>query len=445
MGLVLSSHSSMFADGDTGWVLICAALVLLMTPGVAFFYGGLVHRKNALSILIQCFLAVCITTVVWVVLGYTIAFGPATLGGFIGDLQYMLLGNMEHADHLPKDPHKVARSPLFMIFMMMFAIIAPAIIVGGFAERMKLLAFALFLPLWTLVVYCPVTKWIWGNDPGASGFFDLGNGGSLDFAGGTVVHFNAGIAALVAALVIGRRTSFGEKKSLPHSIPFCMLGGALLWFGWFGFNGGSAGAPDRIAVLAFMNTQVSAAAGGLSWILLEWFLRGRPTSVGLVTGAVAGLVGITPACGYVDTSWALVIGCGSTAASFFAVNRIKKWFTYDDSLDAFGIHGISGLWGAIATGLFASLEINPDGRNGLFYGNPEQLWLQIKPVIYVTIWSGGCTWILLLLLKHTIGIRASAEHERIGLDFAEQSLLAYDSYERTNVSAQDKPANSSSV
>lgn len=445
MGLVLGNHSSIFGGGDTGWILICAALVLLMTPGVAFFYGGLVHRKNALSILIQCFLAVCTITLVWVVLGYTIAFGPSTFGGFVGDLQYMLLGNMEHSDQIPKDEHTVVRSPLFMVFMMMFAIIAPAIIVGGFAERMKLLAFVIFLPLWTLIVYCPVTKWLWGNDPGGSGFFDLGNGGSLDFAGGTVVHFNAGIAALVAALVIGRRTSFGKEKSLPHSIPFCMLGGALLWFGWFGFNAGSAGAPDRLAVLAFVNTQVAAAAGGLSWILIEWIYRGRPTSVGLITGAVAGLVGITPACGYVDTSWALVIGCGATTASFFAVNRIKVWFTYDDSLDAFGIHGISGLWGAIATGLFASLEINPDGRNGLFYGNPGQLWLQIKPVIYVAIWSGGCTWILLLLLKHTIGIRASAEHERIGLDVAEQSLLAYSTHDPMDMPAQDKPANSISV
>jgi len=445
MGLVLGNHMSTFAGGDTGWVLTCAALVLMMTPGVAFFYGGLVHRKNALSILIQCFLAVCIVTVVWIMLGYTIAFGPSTLGGFIGDLHYMLLDNMDHVDQVPDDIHNVTRSPLFMIFMMMYAILAPAIIVGGFAERMKLLAFAVFLPLWTLVVFCPVTKWLWGNDPGASGFFDLGNAGSLDFAGGTVIHFNAGIAALVAALVIGRRNSFGEHGNRPHSIPFCMLGGALLWFGWFGFNAGSAGAPDRLAVLAFVNTQVAAAAGGLSWLILEWLLRGRPTSVGLVTGAVAGLVSITPACGYVDTRWALVIGCGATAASFFAVNRIKKWLTYDDSLDAFGIHGIAGLWGAIATGLFASLEINPDGRNGLFYGNPVQLWLQIKPVIYVTIWSGGCTWILLLLLKHTIGIRATAEDERIGLDVAEQSLLAYDTFDGLGVPDQDRPANSNSV
>ena len=383
------------------------------------------HRKNALSILIQCFLTICIVTIAWVLIGYSIAFGPSALGGFSGDLQHCLLLGLDHVDQLPEHAQGVTTTPLFMIFMMMFAIIAPAIIIGGFAERMKLIAFTLFVPLWMLVVFCPIVKWVWGNDPGETGFFALGNQGALDFAGGTVVHVNAGIAALVAALVVGRRYNFGIKNFQPHSIPFCVLGGSLLWFGWFGFNAGSAGAPDKIAVIAFINTQISAATGGLAWITIEWIRHRRPTTVGLVTGVIAGLVAITPACGYVAPMWAIPIGAGATAISYFAVNHIKRKFAYDDSLDAFGIHGIAGLWGAFATGLFASLEINPDGRNGLLYGNPEQLWLQMKPTIYVIVWSGGCTWLLLMLIKRTVGLRATEEHERIGLDVAEQSLPAY--------------------
>jgi Amt family ammonium transporter len=333
---------------------------------------------------------------------------------------------VDHVNAVPDETKAVTSSPLFMIFMMMFAIISPAIIVGAIAERMKLTAFALFIPLWILIVYCPIVKWIWGNDPDETGFFALGNEGSLDFAGGTVIHLNAGIAALVAALVVGRRRTFGLTPSRPHSIPFCVLGGALLWFGWFGFNAGSAGAPDHIAVLAFTNTQAAAAAAGLTWISIEWARNRRPTAIGLVSGALAGLVAITPACGYVAPMWALVIGVGGATASYVAVNGVKRWLGYDDSLDAFGIHGVAGLWGTIATGLFASMEINPAGRDGLFYGNPGQLWLQLKPTIYVIIWSGGCTWLLLLGIRKLVGLRPSAEHERIGLDLAEQDLHAYD-------------------
>jgi len=248
----------------------------------------------------------------------------------------------------------------------------------------------------------------------------------LHFAGGTVIHLNAGVAALVAALVLGQRSNFGAGKSRPHSIPFCILGGAILWFGWFGFNAGSAGAPDHIAVLAFMNTQIAAAAGGLSWILIQWILEKRPTAVGLVTGAIAALVAITPACGYMETMWALVIGVGATLFCYIAVTQLKQKLAYDDSLDAFGVHGIAGLWGTIATGLFASLEINPNGQNGAFYGNAGQIWLQLKPVIYVIVWSGGCTWVLLVIIKQLVGLRAPKEHERLGLDITEQAFFAYD-------------------
>lgn len=404
--------------GDTAWMLVASALVLLMTPGLAFFYGGLVRRKNVLSILMQCFLCMSLMTVLWVIVGFSLAFGSSTLGGFVGDLDYFLLSGLDYG---PWDGTQIP-APLFMIFQGMFAIITPALMVGAFAERMKFSAICWFSSLWLLLAYAPVCHWVWG---GAEGFFGLGADGALDFAGGTVVHVNAGISGLIAAIVLGRREGYPEETSPPHNLPFAALGAGLLWFGWFGFNAGSAVAANGSAVNAFVVTHIATAAAATVWAAIDWFREGKPTLLGLITGAVAGLVAITPACGSVNPMGALGVGAGASLCAYFAVTWAKVKFGYDDSLDVFGVHGVAGLWGAVAAGLWATAAVPGNDTNGLFFGNPGQVVIQLKAVLYTLVWASVVSIVLLKVLDATLGLRVDGDSERIGLDVAEHRETAY--------------------
>ena len=402
-------------SGDTAWVLMSAALVLLMIPGLAFFYGGLVRKKNVLSILMQCFMLMGVITIQWIVVGYTLSFG-SDIGGVIGGMDYFGMKgvgigvNPEFSETIP---HQA-----FMIFQAMFAIITPALIIGAFAERMKFAAFVAFSLLWSTLVYDPVCHWVWGG-----GF--LGSDGALDFAGCTVVHVNAGMAALAAALVLGRRKTFPEKTSPPHNLPFAVLGAGLLWFGWFGFNAGSALSAGSLAANAFVVTHVATAAAGLTWALLDWLIHTRPTVLGMITGVVAGLVAITPAAGFVNIMGSVWIGIGSSAICYFMVMVVKEKLGYDDSLDAFGVHGVGGIWGALATGLFATTAVNADGANGLFYGNPGQFVIQIKAVVITMVYSFVVSFLLLKLVGLFLPLRAEDDEERIGLDVTEHREAGY--------------------
>jgi Amt family ammonium transporter len=387
-----------------------------MTPGLAFFYGGLVRRKNVLSILMQCMIVLCLISVQWVVCGYSLSFGP-DVKGMIGDLSWLGLsgvGMEPNADYAATIPHQV-----FMIFQMMFAVITPALILGAFAERMKFGAFIAFVLLWATLVYDPVAHWVWG----VGGF--LRSMGALDFAGGTVVHVNAGVAALVCALVLGKRLGLKDTMSPPHNLPFAVLGAALLWFGWFGFNAGSSLAANGLAGNAFVVTHMAAAMAGLTWAILDAFVNGRPTVLGVITGVVAGLVAITPAAGFVTVGGALGIGLGVSLICYLFVSFIKVKFGYDDSLDAFGVHGIGGIWGALATGLWATKAVNPAGADGLFYGNPVQLWIQLKAVAVTAVYSLVVTYVLLKLIDKLLGLRVSEQEERIGLDLTQHREAAY--------------------
>ena len=402
-------------SGDTAWVLASSALVLLMTPGLAFFYGGMVRRKNVLSVLMQCFIVMCLVSVLWVVYGYSLAFGPGT--GFWGGLQWAMLNGVglePYADYSPTIPHQA-----FMIFQAMFAVITPALIIGGFAERMKFSSFLVFMTLWLTFVYCPVAHWVWGVGGFVRGW------GALDFAGGTVVHINAGIAALVTALMIGRRKNTEKHVPSPHNMPFVVLGTGLLWFGWFGFNAGSALAANGLAVNAFVVTNTAAAAAGLSWAFIEWIRNGKPTIFGVCSGAVAGLVAITPASGFVNVGGALVIGLLVSVFCYIAAAIIKPALGYDDALDAFGVHCVGGIWGALATGLFATKLINSAGADGLFYGNPVQLIIQLKAVLVTLIYSGIVTAVIFKVVDLVLGMRADTKSEDIGLDLTEHSERAY--------------------
>lgn len=402
--------------GDTAWVLTSAALVLLMTPGLAFFYGGLVRKKNFLSVLMQCFMLMCLITIQWVVIGYSLSFGP-DINGLIGSLQWIGLkgvGLEPYADYSATIPHQV-----FMIFQGMFAIITPGLILGAFAERMKFSAFCIFSLLWATFVYNPVCHWVWA----VGGF--LRTSGALDFAGGTVVHINAGIAALVAAIILGKRNGYPDKMSPPHNLPFAVLGAGLLWFGWFGFNAGSALGANGLAGNAFVVTHVAACAAGLTWCLLDWKFNSHPTMLGMITGAVGGLVAITPAAGFVSALDAIWIGVGVSVICYFFVTVVKVKYGYDDSLDAFGVHGIGGIWGALATGLWANKSVNSAGANGLFYGNPEQLWIQAKAVIITIIYSLVVTVILLKVVDFLVGLRPKKQEESMGLDLSEHREAAY--------------------
>lgn len=405
----------MINTGDTAWVLMSSALVLLMTPGLAFFYGGMVRKKNALSILMQCFIIMCILSIQWVLFGYSLAFAPAK--GFWGGFSWLGLrgvGFEPCADYAGTIPHEA-----FMIFQAMFAVITPALIIGAFAERMKFSAFLLFTLLWATFVYDPLAHWVWG----VGGW--LRNLGALDFAGGTVVHINAGIAALVTALVIGRRKNLDSNIPVPHNLPFVVLGTGLLWFGWFGFNAGSALAANGLAVNAFVVTNTAAAAAGLSWALIEWLRNGKPTIFGTASGAVAGLVAITPAAGFVSVIPAIIIGLLVSVFCFTAVSIMKPKLGYDDSLDAFGVHCIGGIWGALATGLFASKGVNPSAADGLFFGNPKQFLVQLAAVSATLVYTFVATFVIYKVVDLIIGVRVGEKEELMGLDLTQHHERAY--------------------
>jgi len=401
--------------GDTAWVLMSTALVMLMTPGLAFFYGGMVRRKNVLGILMQCFIILCVLSIQWVLFGYSLSFAPGK--GFFGTLQWAGLigvGAEPYKDYAATIPHSA-----FMIFQAMFAVITPALIIGAFAERMKFSAFLLFTILWATFVYDPVAHWVWG----IGGWLrDLG---ALDFAGGTVVHINAGIAALATALFIGKRKGYPHKAVPPHNLPHTVLGTALLWFGWFGFNAGSALAANGIAVNAFVVTNTAAATAGLTWALIEWIFHGKPTVFGTVTGAVAGLVAITPAAGFVSALSAIIIGMIVSIVCYIFVAIIKPKLGYDDSLDAFGVHCIGGVWGALATGLFASKAINPDAANGLFFGDPRQFLIQCLAVAVTLAYSFVATMIIYKVVDWVVGMRVTDKDEAMGLDLTQHNENAY--------------------
>ncbi len=405
--------------GDTAWVLVSSAMVLLMTPGLAFFYGGMVRRKNVLGILMQCFMLMCVISIQWVLFGYSLAFCSGN--AFIGGLNWFALngvGQTANADYAATIPHQA-----FMIFQAMFAIITPALIIGAFAERMKFAAFLLFMLLWATFVYDPICHMVWG----VGGW--MRSWGALDFAGGTVVHVNAGIAGLVVALMLGKRLGYENKPMAIHNMPFVVLGAGLLWFGWFGFNAGSALGANGLAVSAFITTNTAAAAAGLSWAIIEWLTSGKPTMFGVATGAVAGLVAVTPAAGFVDVTGALIIGLSVSAVCYFVVGYLKPRLGYDDSLDAFGVHGIGGIWGALLTGLFATTAVNSGGANGLFYGNPKQFLIQLAAVAVTVIYSGIVTAIIFKIVDALVGVRASVEDEVVGLDLSQHHERAYTIFE----------------
>ncbi len=402
--------------GDTAWIIVSSALVLLMTPALAFFYGGLVRKKNFLSVLMQCFMAACIITIQWILIGYTLSFGT-DVKGLIGGLNFLALagvGAEPNADYAATIPHT-----LFMLFQCMFAVITPALILGAFAERMKFAAYCVFIVLWATLVYDPICHWVWA----VGGF--IRTMGALDFAGGTVVHINAGIAALVCSLVLGKRTGFPKKMSPPHNLPYAVLGAGLLWFGWIGFNGGSALGANGLAVNAFLVTHVAAAAAGLTWALLDWKINAHPTMLGMITGVVAGLVAITPAAGFVTPIDAIWIGIGVSLICYFFVAVVKVKMGYDDSLDVFGVHGVGGIWGAIATGLWANKTVNSAGADGLFYGNPGLLFIQLKAVLITVVYSAVVTFILLKVVDLICGLRVTEQEERIGLDLTQHREAAY--------------------
>ena len=404
----------MINQADTLFVLLSAAFVMLMTPGLAFFYGGMVRRKNILSVLMQCFVALCLLSLQWILFGYSLSFAPGN--GFWGGFSWFGLNGVGSAPYAPYSatiPHQA-----FMVFQMMFAVITPALIIGAFAERMKFSAFLVFTLLWATFVYDPLCHWVWGE----GGW--LRSLGVLDFAGGIVVHTSAGIAALVTTIVIGKRKNLQHAPS-PHNLPFVVLGTALLWFGWYGFNAGSALAVNGIAVNAFITTNTAAAAAGLSWAFLEWIRNGKPTVFGIVTGSIAGLATITPASGFVSPISAIVIGIAASIVCFIAVAVTKPRFGYDDSLDAFGVHGVGGILGTLLTGMFASKIINPAGANGLFYGNYKQLLIQLIGITVAVTYTFLVTFIIYKLVDIFFRMRVSEKDELVGLDLTQHRERAY--------------------
>lgn len=391
-------------SGDTAWMLTSTAIVLMMTiPGLALFYGGMVRKKNVLATAMQSFAACCLISVVWMLAGYSLAFTDG--GGFqayVGGLSKMFLAGLEKESLTGTIPESV-----FMTFQMTFAIITPALICGAFADRMKFSALLWFLGLWSLIVYAPIAHWVWGG-----GF--LFDAGVLDFAGGTVVHINSGVAALVAALVLGPRLGYPAEPMPPHNLALSVAGASLLWVGWFGFNAGSALAANATAGMAMAVTQIAAAAGGLGWLFAEWAVHRRPSVLGIISGAIAGLVGITPACGFVGPIGALVIGAAAGVGCFWAATSLKRRLGYDDSLDVFGIHGVGGLVGAILTGVFASEAIG--GAAGLIEGNPGQVLTQVWGVAATVAWCAVGSFVILKVIDSSIGLRVGKEEEIEGLD-----------------------------
>lgn len=402
--------------GDTAWVLVSAAMVMLMTPGLALFYGGMVRSKNVLSTIMQSFFIIALISVQWVLIGYTLAFGP-DVGGYIGSMDWAGLagvGQDPNPDYSATIPHLA-----FVAFQCMFAVITPALITGSFAERMKFPAFAVFALLWATLIYDPMAHWVWG----VGGW--LRTLGALDFAGGTVIHILSGVSGLVACLVLGKRKGFGTQPMLPHHLPMTVLGAGLLWFGWFGFNAGSALGANGLAASAFMVTNTAAAAATVSWVLTEWLHHGKPTVLGAASGCVAGLVAITPAAGFVGPIPSIIIGLIGGALCYLAVAVMKSKLGYDDSLDAFGVHGLGGTWGAIATGLFASKEINAAGADGFFFGNPDQLTVQLITVGVAWAFAAVGTFVLLKIIGMFTSLRADENAENAGLDITEHGERGY--------------------
>src|SRR5262249_13733536 len=401
--------------GDTAWVLASSALVLMMTaPGLALFYGGLVRRKNVLGTVMHSFILLAMISVQWVLWGYSIAFGP-DIGGLLGSLHYVGLATVggEPGPYADTIPHLA-----YMIFQGMFAVITPALITGAFAERMKFKTFLVFGLLWATFVYDPLAHWVWGK----GGW--IGAMGALDFAGGTVVHISSGISALVCAMVIGRRRGFPTELMVPHNLPFAVMGAALLWVGWFGFNAGSALKANALAANAFVTTNTAAAAAALTWLFTEWSYARKPTMLGAASGAVAGLVAITPGSGFVSPLPAMIIGGIAGILCFYAVG-VKSRLRYDDSLDVVAVHGVGGTWGPLATGLFASKAVNADARNGLFLGDAGTLGIQIVAIVATWIFAALVTLIILKVLDATMGLRVSTEDEQMGLDLSQHNEAGY--------------------
>ncbi|MBI2865728.1 MAG: ammonium transporter [Chloroflexi bacterium] len=401
--------------GDTAWLLASAALVMLMTPALGFFYGGLVRRKNVLATIMQSFIILALISVQWVLWGYSLAFGPDK-GGIIGGLDWLGLSGVglePNPDYAPTVPHQA-----FMIFQAMFAIITPALITGAFAERKRFKAFIFFTLLWATFVYDPLAHWVWGTGGWLRAL------GALDFAGGTVVHISSGVSALVAALVLGRRLGFGKESMDPHDSTMTVLGASLLWFGWFGFNAGSALTSGGLATNAFVVTNTAAAMGAITWMTVSWIHTGRPSAIGAAMGAVAGLVAITPASGFVNVQGAVLIGLGAGILPYLAI-QLRNLLRIDDALDVWACHGIGGTWGAIATGLFATTAVNAAGANGLLFGNPRQLGVQLLAVAVTWAYAAGATFVILKVIDLVIGLRVKEHEEVAGLDESQHGEVAY--------------------
>ena len=402
-------------SGDTAWILMSTALVMLMTPGLALFYGGMVRRKNVLGTLMHSFIAIALVSVQWILFGYSLAFGP-DVKGIIGNLDWAGLsgvGLAPNPDYAATVPHLA-----FMAYQMMFAVITPALISGAFAERMKFSAYLVFALIWTTVVYDPVAHWVWGTGGWMKQL------GALDFAGGIVVHATSGFSALAAALYIGKRKGFLQEAMPPHDLPMTVLGAGLLWFGWFGFNAGSALASGELATMAFVTTHTAAVSATLTWTAAEWVHRGKPTMFGAATGAIAGLATITPAAGFVGPMAALFIGALAGVLCYTALNAKTK-FRYDDSLDAFGVHGVGGTLGTVMAGLFATIAINPAGANGLFFGNAKLLGVQIQAVFLVAAYSFLVSLALFKIIDMTMGLRVTKDEETEGLDLTQHGEAGY--------------------
>jgi Amt family ammonium transporter len=402
-------------SGDTAWVLASAALVLFMTPGLALFYGGMTRQKNILGTIMHSFFIMGLVSVQWVIVGYTLSFGP-DVGSLIGGLEHLFLNGVGQG---PSPYAKTVPDLAFMMYQGMFAVITPALISGAFAERMRFGPFCVFTLLWATLVYDPLAHWVWGG-----GWIGAGKLGALDFAGGTVVHISSGIAALAAAIVLGRRLGWPKEQILPNNLPLTVLGAGILWFGWFGFNAGSALSAGGLASSAFAATHIAASTATITWALAEYFQRGKASVLGAASGSVAGLVAITPAAGFVGPMAALLIGGVAGVLCYFAVS-IKFALGYDDALDVVGVHGVGGTWGALATGVFASLAINPGGADGLLFGNPAQLAIQAVSVVATVVYSFVLTFILLKVVDATMGLRATEEEEISGLDLSQHGERAY--------------------
>src|SRR5256712_5573059 len=403
-------------SGDTAWLLTSAALVMLMTPALGFFYGGLVRRQTVLSTLMRSWFILALISVQWLLWGYSLAFGPDTGLGIIGGLQWvglMGVGQEPNPDYAATVPHLA-----YMVFQMMFAVITPALITGAFAERKRFKAFVLFSLLWATFVYDPVAHWVWGT----GGWLRVL--GTLDFAGGTVVHITSGVSALVAALVLGRRKGLGLEPIEPHDATMTVLGASLLWFGWFGFNAGSAINAGGLAANAFVVTNTAAAMAALTWMTVSWLHKGAPSVLGAAAGAVARLVAITPASGYVDVSAAILIGLGAGTFCYVGIQLTKR-LKVDDALDVFGVHGIGGMWGALATGIFATVAVNAGATNGLAFGNPAQLGVQAIAVLASVTYSAVMTFVILKLIDVFVGLRVPEDEEVLGLDASQHREAAY--------------------